>query len=131
MRDHKKLRAFELADEVVILVYELTRDFPKEEIYGLTAQARRAAVSVSSNIVEGCARESQMEYFRFLEIAYGSLRELDYQISLAVKLGYTNPQLSEPCLSKIGETLKVLGALVLSMRTRRHHRLPIERKAEA
>jgi len=119
MRDHKKLRAFELADEVVILVYELTRDFPKEEIYGLTAQARRAAVSMSSNIVEGCARESQMEYFRFLEIAYGSLRELDYQISLAVKLGYTNPQISEPCLSKIGETLKVLGALVLSMRTRR------------
>jgi len=119
MRDHKKLRAFELADEVVILVYELTRDFPKEEIYGLTAQARRAAVSVSSNIVEGCARESQIEYFRFLEIAYGSLRELDYQISLAVKLGYTNPQISEPCLSKIGETLKVLGALVLSMRTRR------------
>lgn len=119
MRDHKKLRAFELADEVVILVYELTRDFPKEEIYGLTAQARRAAVSVSSNIVEGCARQSQIEYFRFLEIAYGSLRELDYQISLAVKLGYTNPQISEPCLSKIGETLKVLGALVLSMRTRR------------
>ena len=119
MRDHKKLRAFELADEVVILVYELTRDFPKEEIYGLTAQARRAAVSVSSNIVEGCARESQIEYFRFLEIAYGSLRELDYQISLAVKLGYTNPQISEPCLSKIRETLKVLGALVLSMRTRR------------
>jgi len=119
MRDHKKLQAFELADEVVILVYELTRDFPKEEIYGLTAQARRAAVSVSSNIVEGCARESQIEYFRFLEIAYGLLRELDYQISLAVKLGYTNPQISEPCLSKIGETLKVLGALVLSMRTRR------------
>ena len=119
MRDHKKLRAFELADEVVILVYELTRDFPKEEIYGLTAQTRRAAVSVTSNIVEGCARESQIEYFRFLEIAYGSLRELDYQISLAVKLGYTTPQISEPCLSKIGETLKVLGALVLSMRTRR------------
>ena len=101
------------------MVYELTRDFPKEEIYGLTAQTRRAAVSVTSNIVEGCARESQMEYFRFLEIAYGSLRELDYQISLAVKLGYTTPQISEPCLSKIGETLKVLGALVLSMRTRR------------
>ena len=101
------------------MVYELTRDFPKEEIYGLTAQTRRAAVSVTSNIVEGCARESQMEYFRFLEIAYGSLRELDYQISLAVKLGYTTPQISEPCFSKIGETLKVLGALVLSMRTRR------------
>jgi len=119
MRDHKKLRAFELADEIVPLVYQLTRDFPPQEVYGLTAQIRRASVSVASNIVEGCSRESQMEYFRFLEIAFGSLRELDYQIRLAVKLDYTNPQISEPCLSKIGETLKVLGALVLSMRTRR------------
>jgi len=75
MRDHKKLRAFELADEIVPLVYQLTRDFPPQEVYGLTAQIRRAAISVTSNIVEGCSRESQVEYFRFLEIAFGSLRE--------------------------------------------------------
>ena len=75
MRDHSKLRAFELADEVTFLVYRVTQNFTKEEIYGLTSQMRRAAVSVPSNIVEGCARESETEYLRFLEIAFGSLRK--------------------------------------------------------
>ena len=67
MRDHTKLRAFELADEVAIIIYQVTRDFPKEELYGLTSQMRRAAVSVPSNIVEGCARESQNNIFVFLK----------------------------------------------------------------
>ena len=58
MRDHTKLRAFELANEVAILIYRTTREFPKEEIYGLTSPMRRAAISVPSNIVEGCAREN-------------------------------------------------------------------------
>ena len=82
MRDHTKLRAFELADEVALLIYQVTADFPKEELYGLTAQMRRAAVSVPSNIVEGCARNSQADYLRFLYIAFGSLRELHYQLGL-------------------------------------------------
>jgi four helix bundle protein len=63
MRDHTKLRAFELADEVAVLVYRVTSGFPREELYGLTSQMRRAAVSVPSNIVEGCARDSQTDYF--------------------------------------------------------------------
>ena len=62
MRDHTKLRAFELADEVAVLVYRVTSGFPREELYGLTSQMRRAAVSVPSNIVEGCARNSQADY---------------------------------------------------------------------
>ncbi len=90
MRDHRKLRAFELADEVAVLVYKITRTFPREEIYGLTSQIRRAAVSVPSNIVEGCARESQTEYVRFLEIAFASLRELHYQVNLSRRLGIIN-----------------------------------------
>lgn len=88
MRNHKKLRAFELADEVALTIYDVTKDFPKEEIYGLTSQMRRSAVSVPSNIVEGCAREGQVEYLRFLEIAFGSLRELHYQFTLAWRLEY-------------------------------------------
>ncbi|MGH7180999.1 MAG: four helix bundle protein, partial [Nitrospiraceae bacterium] len=83
MRDHTRLRAFELADEVVLLVYQATAGFPKDELFGLTSQIRRAAVSVSSNIVEGCARDSEAEYLRFLNIAFGSLRELHYQLDLA------------------------------------------------
>ena len=108
MRDHTKLRAFELADEVVVLIYRATRRFPKEEIYGLTSQMRRAAVSIPSNIVEGCARESQSEYFRFLEIAFGSARELHYQFGLARRLGYTNETDVCECDSKRVGTEKVL-----------------------
>ena len=116
MRDHTKLRAFEIADEVAIIIYQVTRDFPKEELYGLTSQMRRAAVSVPSNIVEGCARESQNEYLRFLEIAFGSLRELHYQFSLAKRLGYLRDDDISNYDSKIVETEKVLGALIRSLR---------------
>jgi four helix bundle protein len=63
MRDHTKLRAFELTDEVAVLVYRVTAGFPREELYGLTSQMWRATVSVPSSIVEGCARDSQADYF--------------------------------------------------------------------
>jgi four helix bundle protein len=116
VRDHHKLKAFHLADELAILIYQVTRGFPKEEIYGLTSQMRRAAVSVPSNIVEGCARESQTEYLRFLEIAFGSLRELHYQYSLARRLGYTKESNVLEHDSKMKEAQKVLGALIRSMR---------------
>ncbi|MCH9007730.1 four helix bundle protein, partial [candidate division KSB1 bacterium] len=66
--------AFELADELALIIYQATKAFPIEEMYGLTSQMRRAAVSVPSNILEGCAREIQVEYLRFFEIAFGSLR---------------------------------------------------------
>ena len=116
MRAHTKLRAFELADEVALLIYRITSEFPKEEIYGLTSQMRRAAISVPSNIVEGCGRASQAEYLRFLEIAFGSLRELHYQFSLSRRLGYCNSHGISDCDLKIEETEKVLGALIRSMR---------------
>ncbi|MCH8956986.1 four helix bundle protein [candidate division KSB1 bacterium] len=117
MRDHTKLRAFELADELALIIYQATKDFPREETYGLTSQMRRAAVSVPSNIVEGCARESQVEYLRFLEIAFGSLRELHYQFSLAKRLGYLKEhERANNNESKIVETEKVLGALIRALR---------------
>lgn len=115
MRDHRKLRVFELADEIVILIYQVTRRFSKDEIYGMTSQMRRAAISVPSNIVEGCARESQAEYLRFLEIAFGSLRELHYQCNLSNRLGYLDHGF-QTLDSKIQETEKVLGALIRSLR---------------
>ena len=116
MRDHKKLRAFQLADELTLDIYQITNAFLRDELFGLTSQMRRAAVSVPSNIVEGCARETQSEYCRFLEIAFGSLRELHYQFDLSKKLGYLNELESENCSKNIIEAEKVLSALLRSMR---------------
>lgn len=116
MRDHTKLRAFERADVIAVSIYRITRGFPKEEIYGLTSQMRRAAVSVASNIVEGCAYDSQAEYRHFLERAFGSLKELHYQHGLALRLGYAKEL--DGLDSKMTEAEKVLGALVRSMRNK-------------
>jgi len=116
MRDHEKLKAFELADEVALLIYKITAGFPKEELYGLTSQMRRAAVSVPSNIVEGCARDSQADYQRFLTIAFGSLRELHYQLSLSVRLGFVTEQDSSQIGAKVIEAEKVLNGLIKALR---------------
>ena len=117
MRDHTKLRAFELADRLALAVYGHTRAFPKDEQFGLTAQLRRGAVSVPSNIVEGCARSSEADYLRFLDIAFASCRELEYQISLARRLGYLAPERQSELDPLSAETGKVLGGLVRSLRT--------------
>ncbi|MGK0239634.1 MAG: four helix bundle protein [Candidatus Pelagisphaera sp.] len=116
MRDHTKLRAFELADAIALEVYGVTKGFPKDELYGLTSQMRRAAVSVPSNIVEGCARESELEYIRFLDIAFASLRELNYQFSLAKRLNYLDTSLVRKVGPLVDECEKVLGALLRSHR---------------
>jgi four helix bundle protein len=114
MRDHTKLRAFELADQLVMAIYKNTLSFPRDEQFGLTAQMRRAAISVPSNIVEGCARDSCPDYLRFLDIAFGSLRELDYQASVAHRLGYLSDY--GPLAALMTETSKVLAALIRSLR---------------
>jgi four helix bundle protein len=118
MRDHTKLTAFELADELAILVYEATRSFPKDEQFGLTSQVRRAAVSVPSNIVEGCAHHTLRQYVRFLEIAFASLRELEYQLSLAHRIGYMPEETYDPIAEKCTRASKVLGSLVRSLRNK-------------
>lgn len=87
-RDHRKLRVFQLADELVSLIYQATRKFPRDELFGLTSQMRRAAVSVPANIVEGCSRSSHSDYLHFLVIAKGSLQELGYHLDLSHRLGF-------------------------------------------
>ncbi len=115
MRDHRKLRAFELADELALAVYQATKAFPPDERFGLTSQMRRAAVSIASNIVEGCARRTEANYLRFLEIAHASARELDYQLSLSARLGYlAELDRARPLAD---ETNRVLAGLLRSLRS--------------
>lgn len=84
--DHRKLSAFAVADEFAVRVYTATRAFPADERYGLRSQIRRAALSAPTNIVEGCARDSDREHARYFEIAFGSAREAIYLIDLASRL---------------------------------------------
>jgi len=117
MRDHRNLRAFQLADELVLGVYRATKTFPKDEMFGLTSQLRRAAVSIASNIVEGCARQSQADFVRFLDMAFASAREVEYQLSIAARLEYLSAELATSMNDKVVETSKVTYGLLKSLRT--------------
>ena len=116
MRDHRKLRAFELADSLVLSIYRETRFFPKEEQFGLTSQLRRATVSVASNIVEGCARNSHADYVRFLDMAFGSIREVEYQLTVATRLDYLKPDAAVTLTKQADETARVPAGLLRSLR---------------
>jgi four helix bundle protein len=88
MRDHRKLKVFRLADELVIAVYRTTCGFPRHELFGLVSQIRRCALSTAANIVEGCGRKTERDFNRFLDISFGSIRELGYLIDVSIRLGY-------------------------------------------
>lgn len=91
MRDYTRIYAWQLADDLAVDIYALTRGFPKEERYGLTRQVRRAAYSVPANIAEGSARRTKRDYVHFLHIALGSLAECQYFVHLSCRLGYLEP----------------------------------------
>jgi len=98
MLTHKDLDVWKLGIELVEEIYKITSKFPKNEIYGLISQMRRAAVSIPSNISEGAARDSTKEFIQFLYVALGSLSELETQVIIAKKLSYIN---NNKCLGNI------------------------------
>lgn len=87
-RDFKKIQAWELSDDLCVEIYQATRGFPREELYGLVSQIRRSAVSVPANIAEGSGRRHKKEYLHFLYVAKGSLAETRYHLHLSNRLGY-------------------------------------------
>ncbi len=92
MRDYTKIKAWQLSDDLTVAVYNITRSFPKEEVYSLTNQLRRASYSVPANIAEGASRESKKDYLHFLYIARGSLSEAQYFIHLSRRLEYLSEE---------------------------------------
>ena len=82
MRDYKKIRAYQVADDLVMEVYKISRRFPKDELYGLVSQLRRAAISIPANIVEGSGRQHKKDYLNFLYISRGSTCETEYLLNL-------------------------------------------------
>src|SRR6266446_5795581 len=112
MRDYTKIEAWKLADDLTVAVYERTRSFPKEEIYGLTSQLRRASYSVPANIVEGASRESKKDYLHFLYIARGSPSEAQYFIHLARRLGYLSAEEADVLQRQTKVTFGYLHGLI-------------------
>jgi four helix bundle protein len=109
LKTHKDLEVWKRSLDLVEEVYSMTRAFPKEEVYGLTLQMRRSAVSVPSNIAEGAARGSRKEFIQFLYVALGSLQELETQFILACRVGLTSDRSLSPMIDEVRKML--LGLL--------------------
>lgn len=112
MRNFRKLLVWDKSHQLTLSLYKLTSNFPKEELYGLVSQMRRAASSVPSNIAEGCGRNSQAEFARFLIIALGSASELEYQILLSGDLGFIDTIKSKELKSDVTEIKRMLSSLL-------------------
>ncbi|MBT0653778.1 four helix bundle protein [Geomobilimonas luticola] len=121
MRDHKELEVWKYSMGMVTEIYSLTTAFPKEELYGLTNQVRRAAVSIPSNIAEGASRQTEKEFVQFLYIALASAAELETQIIIANNLGYLID--SDSMLNRIMSVRKMLNGLI------RHYRNKVTTRA--
>lgn len=114
-RDYRKIHAYQLAKELVLNIYRITKKFPREELFGLISQMRRASISICSNIAEGAVRKSKKEYLQFLYTSMGSFTELECQIDLSTKLGYINnsdfENLNSICHNTGGKLFRLIEAV--------------------
>lgn len=115
MHNYKELKVWQKARELVKFIYELTNKYPKEEIYTLTSQIRRAVISIPSNIAEGAGHFSNKQFSRFLEIAYASSCELDTQVILSFDLNFINQDELKNSGLYIDEVQKMLSGLIKSL----------------
>ena len=114
METHRDLNVWKVAVDFVTTIYKTTGSFPPSELFGLTNQMRRAAVSIPSNIAEGAGRKSNVEFMRFLYIALGSLSELETQLEIAVRLSFTSH--NESIEKQIYFIKNMLSKLILSLK---------------
>ena len=114
-RNYRDLIAWQKAMDLVDLVYQVTKAFPKDEIYGLTNQVRRAAVSIPSNIAEGQGRRTPAEFTQFLWIAHASVREVETQVMIARRQNYLAPDREQSILNLAAETGRLIRGLINSL----------------
>ncbi len=112
MEDFKDLKVWTKAHQLTLVLYQQTRFFPKDEIYGLTSQIRRASASIGANIAEGCGRRSDPELRRFVQIARGSANELEYHLLLARDLQFVTADEFKDLEARILEIQRMLASLV-------------------
>jgi len=117
MKDFRSLKVWELAHRQTLKVYEATASFPKDELYGLTSQLRRASSSVAANIAEGCGRRSDAELSRFSVIALGSASEMEYLLILSLDLGYLERSLYQTLHDQTIQVKRMLGGLIRKLNT--------------
>jgi len=117
MQDFKQLKVWEKSHVFTLAVYTATRSFPKEELYGVTSQLRRAAASVPANIAEGCGRNTSPELRRFLEIAMGSASECEYHLLLSCDLEFLQPAIHDQLNTQISEVKRMLAAFIVKLKT--------------
>ena len=116
-RPHKNLELWKESMNLVEMIYKLTNSFPKEETFGLKSQLRRAAVSVPSNISEGLTRSTKPAKLHFLNIAFGSMSEIDTQIEISLRLQYLDSEKYESVENKIVQVNKLLSGLIRKLRS--------------
>ncbi|SDS65820.1 four helix bundle protein [Opitutus sp. GAS368] len=116
MKDYRKIQAWQRSHALTLEIYRLTKLFPKDEMFGLTSQMRRASSSIPANIAEGAGRDGDAELKRFLIIALGSASELDYFILLSGELGYIEPSSARKVTGEILEIRRMLGGFIQKLK---------------
>ena len=112
MRDFRRLKVWEKAHGLSLAIYKATATFPQQELFGLTSQLRRAAVSIPANIAERCGRSGEPELARFLRIELGSASELEYHIILSTDLCYLNKSVSQQLFKQVTDVKRMLTSLI-------------------
>ena len=116
MRNFQELSIWQRSHSLTLKIYEITRSFPSDEIFGVTSQMRRSSSSVPTNIAEGCGRESNADLIRFLTIASGSVSELQYQILLSKDLGYINQSIYLEITNETIEIRKMIYSFIQKLK---------------
>ena len=117
MKDFRDLKLWDKAHHLTLKVYKVSRDFPRDELYGLTSQIRRASVSIGANLAEGCGRGSDLDFARFLQIAMGSASETEYHLLLAYDLGFLTDERYQDLNQNIQEIKHMLVSLITKLRS--------------